>query len=202
MRLLYHLWYRHGTPPWVGGPRQELVRLVTDGTLTPGSALDLGCGVGDNAIFLAQHGFTVTGVDFADAAIERARAKAHDDGVDVSFIVDDVTHLRQVSGPFDLLVDYGTLDDLDDRGRGAYVHEVVALTRPGSRILLWCFEWTLTPWERVTTAILPFGGLALAPGEVTARFGNQFEINYIAGEQHLRGWPRGWAAYLMTRHNA
>ena len=112
MRLLYHLWYRHGTPPWVGGPRQELVRLVTDGTLTPGSALDLGCGVGDNAIFLAQHGFTVTGVDFADAAIERARAKAHDDGVDVSFIVDDVTHLRQVSGPFDLLVDYGTLDDL------------------------------------------------------------------------------------------
>ncbi len=105
-------------------------------------------------------------------------------------------------GPFDLLVDYGTLDDLDDRGRGAYVHEVVALTRPGTRILLWCFEWTLTPWERVTTAILPFGGLALAPGEVTARFGNQFEINYIAGEQHLRGWPRGWAAYLMTRRNA
>ncbi|HEY3337629.1 MAG TPA: class I SAM-dependent methyltransferase [Propionicimonas sp.] len=201
MKLLYDLWYRHGTPPWVGRPRQELVRLVTDGTLTPGRAIDLGCGVGDNAIFLAQHGFTVTGVDFADAAIERGRAKAFDAGVDVSFIVDDLTHLRHISGPFDLLVDYGTLDDLDDRGRDAYVREVVALTRPGTQFLLWCFEWTLAPWEHAATALLPFGGLTLAPGEVAARFGRQFEVHQIAGEQHLRGWPRGWAAYLMTRLN-
>lgn len=199
MKLAYDLWYRHGTPPWVGGPRPELVRLVTDDTLTPGSAIDLGCGVGDNAIFLAQHGFTVTGVDFADAAIARANAKARDAGVAVSFIRDDLTRLRHVRGPFDLLVDYGTLDDLDSRGRDAYLREVVALTRPGTRFLLWCFEWTLAPWERATTAILPFGGLALAPGEVAARFGHQFEITHIAGEQDLRGWPRGWAAYLMTR---
>jgi len=201
VRQVYDLWYRHGTPPWVGGPRQELVRLVTDGTLTPSSAIDLGCGAGDNAIFLAQHGFTVTGVDFAEAAIERAREKARHAGVAVSFIRDDLTHLRHVSGPFDLLVDYGTLDDLGNRGRDAYIREVVALTRPGTRFLLWCFEWTLAPWERAATAILPFGGLTLAPGEAAARFGRHFEINHVAGEQHLRGWPRGWATYLMTRLN-
>lgn len=78
MKLAYNLWYRHGTPPWVIGPRRELVQLVTDGTLTPSRAIDLGCGVGDNAIFLAQHGFTVTGIDFAPAAIDRARRKARD----------------------------------------------------------------------------------------------------------------------------
>ena len=103
MKQFYDLRYRHGTPPWVGAPRQELVRLVTDGILTPGSAIELGCGVGDNAIFLAQHGFTVTGVDLAPAAIRRARAKARDAGIDVSFIVDDLTRLRHVNGPFDLL---------------------------------------------------------------------------------------------------
>ncbi len=70
------------------------------------------------------------------------------------------SRLRGRSGPFDLLVDYGTLDDLDDSGRDAYVHEVVALTRPGTRFLLWCFEWTLAPWERAATAILP----CLGPG--------------------------------------
>ena len=43
--------------------------------------------------------------------------------------------------------------------------------------------------------------LTLAPGEVTARFGDRFEINRIAGQQHLPGWPRGWATYLMTRLN-
>ena len=110
MKQMYDLWYRHDTPPWVGGPRHELVRLVTDGILTPGSAIDLGCAVGDNAIFPAQHRFTVTvtGVDFARAAIERARATARDAGVAVCLISDDLTHLRQVSGPFDRLVDYGT----------------------------------------------------------------------------------------------
>ena len=63
MKLFYNLWYRHGTPPWVSGPRPELVDLVTNGVLPPGRAIDLGCGVGDNAIFLAQHGFTVTGIE-------------------------------------------------------------------------------------------------------------------------------------------
>jgi len=122
VKQMYDLWYRHDTPPWVGGPRHELVRLVTDGILTPGSAIDLGCAVGDNAIFPAQHRFTVTvtGVDFARAAIERARATARDAGVAVCLISDDLTHLRQVSGPFDRLVDYGTLDALGSRGREAY----------------------------------------------------------------------------------
>jgi 2-polyprenyl-3-methyl-5-hydroxy-6-metoxy-1,4-benzoquinol methylase len=64
------------TPPWVGQARSELVQLVESGELLPGRAIDLGCGEGDNAIFLAQHGFQVTGIDFSPAAIDKARAKA------------------------------------------------------------------------------------------------------------------------------
>ncbi len=57
---------RHFRAPWEIGPREEQVGLVEDGALTPCRAVDLGCGTGANAIFLAQHGFEVTGVDFCD----------------------------------------------------------------------------------------------------------------------------------------
>jgi SAM-dependent methyltransferase len=195
----YNLWYRWGTPPWVGSARSELVKLVEDGTLTPGRAIDLGCGEGDNAVFLAQHGFEVTAVDFAASALEKGRRKAAAAGVKVDFLVDDLTRLRNVRGPFDLVVDYGSLDDLSQAGRDAYVREVVPLARPGGRYLLWCFEWDLRPLERVFTRLLPFGGLAFAPGEAERRFGAAFDIERIAGETNQPGWPRGWAAYLMTR---
>src|SRR5579864_4665095 len=141
MRLAYNAWYRWGTPPWVGEARSELVRLVEGGRLQAGKAIDLGCGEGDNAIFLAKNGFEVTAVDFAPAAIAKARRKAQLAGVKVEFVVDDLTSLRNVGGTFDLLVDYGTLDDLSPANRERYVREVLPLARPGSDFLLWCFEW-------------------------------------------------------------
>src|ERR1700730_963146 len=129
----------------------------------------------------------------------KARHKALDAGVEVDFVVDDLTHLRKVRGEFDLLVDYGTLDDLGLRQREEYVREVVPLAGPGAQVLLWCFEWELSRLEQLVTALLPCGKLALAPGEVHARFGENFQIERLAGEANLPTWPRGWAAYLMTR---
>ncbi|HEX6682984.1 MAG TPA: class I SAM-dependent methyltransferase, partial [Candidatus Limnocylindrales bacterium] len=188
-----------GTPPWVGGAREELVRLVESGILAPpGRVIDLGCGEGDNAIFLAQQGFDVTAVDFAPAAIEKARAKAAAAGIDVEFVVDDFTRLARVKGEFDLLVDYGAFDDLRAAQRAAYVREIVPLARPGGRFLLWCFEWEPLLWERIAMAILP-GNLTLRPGEIGRAFGAAFDIERVAGESGLKSWPRGWAAYLMTR---
>lgn len=202
MKLFYDAWYRFGRPPWVGEARSELVELVTNGTLTPGRAIDLGCGEGDNAIFLARRGFSVTALDFAPAAIAKARRKAAAAGVDIEFLVDDLTNLRKVDGQFDLLVDYGTLDDLGFRQRDAYVRQILPLAKPASRFLLWCFEWELGLWERAVTSALPFGKLALAPGEAERRFVKFFDVVRIAGESGLSSWPRGWAAYLMTRRPA
>jgi SAM-dependent methyltransferase len=198
MKLFYDLWYRFGTPPWVGPARSELVRLVESGDLLPGRAIDLGCGEGDNAIFLAQHGFQVTAVDFSPAAIAKAKAKAHEAGADVDFVIDDLTRLTGVSGHFDVLVDYGTFDDLSNRDRAAYVDQVRALAKPGAKFLLWCFEWEPKGWERVAIAILPPRNITLRPGEVEQRFASTFDITRIAGESDLKKWPRGWAAYLLT----
>ena len=76
MKLFYQLGYRYFCMPWEIGPREELVRLVENRRITPCRAIDLGCGTGSNAIFLAQHGFDVTGIDYAASAIEKAKRKA------------------------------------------------------------------------------------------------------------------------------
>jgi cyclopropane fatty-acyl-phospholipid synthase-like methyltransferase len=200
VKWLYNSWYRYGTPPWVGTARDQLVRLVENGQLAPGRSIDLGCGEGDNAIFMAQHGFEVTAVDFAPAAISKAKAKASQAGAKVNFLVDDLTNLRHLHGTFDVLVDYGTFDDLTERQRDAYLRNVVPLAAPGAKFLMWNFEWETSPWENLVWKLLPFGNLTLPPGYIEERFSDRFHVEKIAGESGLKGWPRGWAAYLMTRY--
>lgn len=150
---MYSTWYRCFPVPWDIGPRRELIELVNGGRIKPGRAVDLGCGTGSNAMFLAEHGFEVTGVDFAPGAIEKAIAKRNAAGLDVEFIVDDLTDLRAVRGPFDFALDYGVLDDLTPKKRRKYVDTLLTLTVPGSQYLLWCFEWAPRwrerPWHQI-----------------------------------------------------
>jgi len=62
-KTFYELTYRYLRAPWDIGPRQELVELVASGRIPPGKAIDLGSGTASNCVFLAQHGFDVTGRD-------------------------------------------------------------------------------------------------------------------------------------------
>lgn len=199
MKWFYEILYGRFRAPWDIGPREELVRLVESGRLGPCRAIDLGSGTASNVIFLARHGFDVTGVDYAAAAVRLGRRRAAEAGVGATFVQDDLTNLRHVTGPFDLLLDYGTLDDLIPKHRDLYVRNVLPLTRPGSRFLLYCFEWPLRWWERLLLRLSIFGAMALEPGEVQHRFGGYFEIERIAGATDYSRWPPGYAAYLMTR---
>ncbi len=195
MKSFYEILYRYSKAPWETGPREELVKLVENHTIQPGRAIDLGCGTGANAIYLAQHGFDVTGVDFSQAGIEKARQKASAAGVQVNFMVDDLTNIQQVSGTFDFLLDYGVLDDLSLRQREAYLQNMLPLTRPGSHYLLWGFEYPIRWWEK----LIPFYDRPVQSGEIAERFGKYFDIVKIAGKVNWSSWPPGYAAYLMTR---
>lgn len=195
MRRFYEIVYRYFRAPWDSGARDELVALVESGRVRPGRAIDLGCGTGANARYLAEKGFAVTGVDFAAAAIEKARARAAEAGLAVDFIVDDLTNLRHVSGAYDFLLDYGTLDDLRLPQREPYLRNILPLTRAGSQFLLWGFEYPLRRWER----FVPFYDVPFYAGEIDDRFGPYFDIEQIAGTVDYSRWPPGYAAYLLTR---
>jgi SAM-dependent methyltransferase len=199
VKWFYDILYRYFRAPWDVGPRSELVDLVESGRIKPGRAIDLGSGTASNVIYLALHGFDVVGVDFAAAAVEKGRRMAEQAGVQAEFVVDDLTDLRHIVGTFDLLVDYGTLDDLTPRDRDRYLRNVVPLARPGSQFLLFCFEWTPRWWERLLLRISFFGAMALDPGEAESRFAPYFEIEKIAGKVDFSQWPPGYAVYLMTR---
>jgi SAM-dependent methyltransferase len=194
VKLFYEVLYRYFRAPWDIGPRVELVELVEGGRLEPCRVIDLGSGTASNCIYLAERGFEVTGVDFSPAAIERGQSLARQAGVSVNFVVDDLTDLKHVSGTFDLLIDYGTLDDLRGHQRDLYVKNVIPLSRPGSQFLLYAFEWKPRGWER-----LVYSSMGLDLGEARSRFLPYFHIEEIAREQKDVGFPRGYAVYLMKR---
>lgn len=196
MKWFYEILYRRFRAPWDIGPRVELVQLVESGRLKPCRVLDLGSGTASNCVFLAQHGFDVTGVDFAQSAVELGRKRAREAGVNVNFVQDDLTNLQNVRGTFDLLVDYGTLDDLRPSQRDLYLKNILPLTHAGTQFVLFCFEWTPRWWERGFI----FDGLAMLPGEVKRRFGKYFEIEEIAREKpDYSKYPPGTAVYLMAK---
>jgi SAM-dependent methyltransferase len=198
MKWLYELMYRYSFVPipYDIGPREELVSLVESGRVKPCRAIDLGSGTASNVIYLAQYGFDVTGVDFSPAAIEMGRLRAREAGVEVTFIEDDLTDLQHVSDTFELLVDYGTLDDLSPPQRDHYLKNVLPLTHQGSLFVLYTFEWKLRWWER------PFVnrvGLAMQPGEVQRLFGEFFDVERVARVE-MGSWliPTS-TTYLMAR---
>jgi SAM-dependent methyltransferase len=139
-QLLFKTFYRLGFVPWDGHPlATSLQQLIEgDGALPPGTALDLGCGTGDNSIYLAEHGWQVTGVDFVAKAVDKARAKAAAKKVDANFARADVTRLSSegVGSNFGLIVDNGCLHGMSPDDRDAYVREVTAVAAPDARLLL------------------------------------------------------------------
>jgi SAM-dependent methyltransferase len=125
-------------PPWDTGITPPEVEAFA-ASRPPGKALDLGCGTGTNAVYLAQRGWQVTGVDFVARAIRAARKKARRSGVKVQFLVDDIVRLRDVSGLYDLILDIGCFHSLPLQDRKQYVQNVSRLLDPQGTYLLYAF---------------------------------------------------------------
>ena len=137
MSVYDHLlnFYQSGTVPWdVALPPPEVMGLISK--MAPGRALDLGCGYGRAAIYLARHGWTVDGVDFIAPAIAEARQRAEKAQVPAFFHHGAVTAMPFLTGFYDLAVDVGCAHALDPAGLLAYRNELVRLLRPGALYLL------------------------------------------------------------------
>jgi SAM-dependent methyltransferase len=117
---------------WATRPNRFLVAEVSD--LPPGRALDLACGEGQNAIWLATLGWEVTGVDYSEVAIAKANARAEHDGVAVEFVQADLVEYKPESAAYDLvLVLYLHIPSVQ---RGGIHARASAALAPGGTFLL------------------------------------------------------------------
>src|SRR5258708_17245555 len=128
-----------GSPPWdIGRPQPDFVVLADAGKFR-GRVLDVGCGTGEHVMLAASHGAEAMGVDVAELAIERARAKAQQRGISAMFEVGDVLHLDRLGREFDVITDSGVFHVFDDEERPGYVNSLRSVLPPRGMYHLMCF---------------------------------------------------------------
>ena len=125
--------YADGETPWDSGRAStNLMRVLADQRIAPCRALEIGCGTGTNAIYLAEWGFSVTAVDISPLAIEAAKTKVADTEVKVDFRQADLTQDPDVGGPFDFVFDRGVYHTLREDHLRALLALLDRVTNPGA----------------------------------------------------------------------
>ncbi len=184
--------YRTGTPPWdIGRPQPEIVRLAQEGDIV-GDVLDAGCGTGENALHLAALGHRVVGIDASPAAIERARLKAAERGLAVTFLVADALHLEQIGRRFGTVLDCGLFHTFPPAERRAYARSLCEVLARGGTLQLMCFSDEEPPGP---------GPYRIAESDIREAFDSLFELTRIRKGRFEslahEGGARAWVATLV-----
>jgi SAM-dependent methyltransferase len=185
-----------GKAPWDIGKPQRRFAAVADRVTSP--VLDAGCGTGEHALFLAARGHQVTGIDFVEEALQRARAKAAERGLAVDFLVKDATALVDWGERFASVIDSGLFHCFSDDDRRRYVLGLAQVVEPGGRLFLMCFSDEEPGAEgprRVSRQELYD---AFAEGwEVESIHPTQFDVNPEFIEvKFSEGGPKAWFAVV------
>ncbi|MFO0757999.1 MAG: methyltransferase domain-containing protein [Byssovorax sp.] len=151
-------------PPWDIGRAQDDLVAVFDEIRIAGSALDLGCGTGENVLELARRGLDAWGIDAAPKAIEIAEKKRAERGLSATFKVGDALDLAGLGRTFDTVLDCGLFHVIDEEERRRYLRELAQVLRPGGRHLMLGFATN-------TTGAGPRG---YSPEELRAYFADGF----------------------------
>lgn len=177
-------------PPWViDRPQPEVAALVEQELIT-GRLLDSGCGTGEHSLLAAEHGATVTGVDISRTAIEAARRKAADRGIDAEFaVVNMLEPVPFADGAFDTVLDSGVFHSFAAAEQRGYVDNLTRVTKPGGRLHVICFS-EHQPGE--------WGPRRITQAEIRAAFADGwsvdeiqpaiFRINEFHGITEVKAW--------------
>jgi ubiquinone/menaquinone biosynthesis C-methylase UbiE len=128
--------------PWnIETPPDALVELVNNGKVKPCKTIDLGCGTGNYAIYLASVGFDVTGIDISSTAIKIAKENAKKKRVKCNFLVANVlSNLDEVKERFEFAYDWELLHHMFPEQRRTYVENVHRILNPKGKYLTVCFS--------------------------------------------------------------
>jgi SAM-dependent methyltransferase len=167
--------------PWNSEqPPELLVELVESGQVKVGRALDLGCGLGNYAIWLAGRGFEVVGVDASPTAIKIASRNAEKKGVKCKFVVGNITGSWTDFGTgFDFVYDWGLLHHIMPENRGKYVENIHRVVKQGGKYLSMCFNEKDTAFEgsgKYRRTKLGTAVYLSSEKELRATFGRFFKI--------------------------
>lgn len=178
-----------GTPPWdIGRPQPPIMRLAETGQIT-GRVLDVGCGTGENVLYLAERGFAASGVDGAPTAIRKARAKAKQRGLNASFEVGDALNLAMPERPFDTVIDSGLFHVFSNEDRPRFTESLGRVVRLGGTYFLMCFS-DLQPGD--------WGPRRVTQTEIRSVFSGSWRVNFIqpsAFETNV-GHAQAWLASI------
>lgn len=171
-------------PFFVNKPDEHLAEYLNSGKLAPCRVLDLGCGPGRNAVFLASRGFGVDAVDVSPDAIAWVRDRANEERVEVELHCGDAFELTstKLAGPYDLVVDSGFFHHLPPHRRISYLRLLDRVLAIGGHLVLAAFA----AWAPGSGSVLPdaklyregklFGGLAYTPQELRWIFAGLTEL--------------------------
>lgn len=127
-------------PFFVASPDESLAQWVGEGSIPSCRAVELGCGHGRNAMFLARRGFTVEAVDYSPSAIDWAQERVAEAGVAVSLACRNVFDLGLQAGQYGLVYDSGCFHHIAPHRRRQYVDLVADALAPGGWFGLTCFR--------------------------------------------------------------
>lgn len=185
--------------PWdIGRPQRPFIEsgalLTRSAAGGPARVIDVGCGTGDLALWLAEQGCIVTGVDFLAAPLEAARAKARARRLAANFLQMDALAVGEIPERFDAVVDCGLFHTFDDASRAAYVRALGKLLEPGGRVFILCMsehEPGRHGPRRLTERELR--GAFAGGWEIETLEPAQFEVvPGIAGAEFSQGGARSW----------
>jgi len=137
--------------PWHDPEPPPMLVRTLDQRMTPGNALDIGCGAGTYSLYMAGRGYAVTAIDFMPQAVEMTRRRAADAQYDIDVVEVDlrtwVTDKR-----FDVILDVGCLHSLAPRDRSVYRKQLLRWLAPGGDFVLthwhsrgWWDRWPIGP---------------------------------------------------------
>ena len=129
-----------GQAPWdTERPQPAVIKLAEAGQIR-GSVLDVGCGTGENLLYLAGRGHEAWGLDYVPVVIERAKAKAAERGIDAHFLVADALELDRLGRQFDTVIDCGLFHTFADEERPVFVKSLTEALRSGGLLHILCFS--------------------------------------------------------------